>query len=200
MNTQQRIEVEREIVAFLYNTMAQHDWQVDYIFDGQDNVRYAEWTEAKVLDTVFSVDEATISFVKSTGRGCIRRIVDIILGNSGWDCVNDHSLSNPNNPDDNFEAVMELVDTFAEAHRRNVECRDASVPKPPATITPEQAEKADEAIREALGDAYDCMRVWNAWSVGTMGPGDFWPVADSDERVAEIRNAVLQALGLNVET
>ena len=114
MKTEQRIEVERKIVEFLFNTMSQHGWQVDYIFDGQDNVRYAEWTEAKVLDTVFSVDDATVSFVKSTGRGRIRRVVDIILGDSGWDCVNDHSLSNPNNPDDNFEAVMELVDTFAE--------------------------------------------------------------------------------------
>lgn len=114
MNTQQRIEVERKIVAFLFNTMAQHDWQVDYIFDGQDNVRYAEWTEAKALDTVFSVDEATISFVKSTGRGRIRRSVHIVLYNSGWDCINDHAGSHPDNPDDNFEAVMELVDTFAE--------------------------------------------------------------------------------------
>ena len=114
MNTEKRIEEERKIVAFLFNTMSQHGWHVDYIFDGQDNVRYVEWTEAKVLDTVFSVDEATISFVKSTGRGRIRRNVYIVLGNSGWDCINDHSLSNPNNPDDNFETVMELVDTFAE--------------------------------------------------------------------------------------
>ena len=114
MNTQQRIEVERKIVAFLFNTMAQHGWQVDYIFDGCDNVRYAEWTVDAVLNTVFSVDEATISFVKSTGRGRIRRVVNIILGNDGWGCVNDHSLSNPNNPDDNFEDVMQLVDTFAE--------------------------------------------------------------------------------------
>ena len=113
MKTQQHIEVERKIVAFLYNAMAAAGWQVDYIFDGQDNVRYAEWTEAKVLDTVFSVNDATVSFVKSTGRGRIRRVVDIILGNSGWDCVNDHSLSNPNNPDDDFEDVMQLVDTFS---------------------------------------------------------------------------------------
>ena len=114
MNTQQRIEIERKVITSLYNAMAAAGWHVDYIFDGQDNVRYAEWTEAKVLDTVFSVDEATISFVKSTGRGRIRRNVYIVLGNSGWDCINDHSLSNPNNPDDNFETVMELVDTFAE--------------------------------------------------------------------------------------
>ena len=114
MNTEKRIEIERKIVSFLYNAMAAAGWQVDCIFDGEDNVRYAEWTEAKVLYTVFSVDDATISFVKSTGRGRIRRNVDIILGNSGWDCINDHSLSNPNNPDDNFEDVMQLVDTFAE--------------------------------------------------------------------------------------
>ena len=195
MNTEKRIEVERKIVAFLFNTMSQHGWHVDYIFDGGDNVRYAEWTEAKVLDTVFSVDEATISFVKDKGWGRMRRNVFIVLGNGGWDCINDHTCSNPSIPEDDFEAVMKMVGTFAEQFEP-----DPFEPKPPATITPEQAEKADEAIREALGDAYDCIRVWSAWSVGTMGPGDFWPVADSDERVAEIRNAVLQALGINVET
>ena len=114
IDTEKRIEIERKIVSFLYNAMAAAGWQVDYIFDGEDNVRYAEWTEAKVLDTVFSVDDAMISFVKSTGRGRIRRNVDIILGNSGWDCINDHSLSNPNNPDDDFEDVMKTVDTLAE--------------------------------------------------------------------------------------
>ena len=141
MKTEQRIEVERKIVAFLFNTMSQHGWHVDYIFDGGDNVRYAEWTEAKVLDIVFSVDEAEISFVKSTGRGRIRRGVDVILGNDGWDCVNDHSLSNPNNPDDNFEAVMKMVDTFAEAHRRGIPRCDASVPKPPAGYTADELER-----------------------------------------------------------
>ena len=114
MNTEKRIEIERKIVAFLYNATAAAGWQVDYIFDGEDNVRYAEWTEANVLDTVFSVDEATISFVKSTGRGRIRRAVDIILGNSGWDCINDHTCSNPSIPEDDFEAVMKTVDTLAE--------------------------------------------------------------------------------------
>lgn len=118
MNTEKRIEVERKIVAFLYNAMAAAGWQVDYIFDGQDNVRYAEWTETKVLGIVFSVDEAQISFVKSTGRGRIRRVVDIILGNSGWDCINDHTCSDPNDVDDNFEAVMKLVDTFAEQFQK----------------------------------------------------------------------------------
>ena len=114
MNTKKRIEIERKIVAFLYNAMAAAGWQVDYIFDGQDNVRYAEWTEAKVLDTVFSVDEAEISFVKDKGWGRLRRNASIVLGNGGWDCINDHACSNPSNFEDDFEAVMKTVDTFAE--------------------------------------------------------------------------------------
>ena len=32
-----------------------------------------------------------------------------------------------------------------------------------------------------------------------MGPSDFVQVADDGERIAEIRNAVLQALGLKAE-
>lgn len=52
----------------------------------------------------------------------------------------------------------------------------------------------DQTLRESLGDAYDCTRVWNAWGYGTMGPDDFALVSDNDERIAEIREAVLAAL------
>ena len=66
-------------------------------------------------------------------------------------------------------------------------------------LTLKQIDKAYEAIREALGDAYDCMRVWSDWDIGTMGPYDFWPVAESDDRVAEIRNAAAAELGFKVD-
>ena len=115
MNTEKRIEVERKIVAFLFNTMSQHGWQVDYIFDDQRNVRYAEWAEAAVLDTVFSADEVLISFVKATGcRGRILRSVHIVLDNRSWDCINDSFASDPDNTEDDFDIVMKLVNTFAE--------------------------------------------------------------------------------------
>ena len=74
------------------------------------------------------------------------------------------------------------------------------------TTTPESSPRDEalstavwEAVQESLGDAYDCLRVWNAWSYGTMGPDDFSQVAEDSDRVAEIRNAAAVALGFKVE-
>lgn len=61
-------------------------------------------------------------------------------------------------------------------------------------ISEKAAEAVDAAIAEALGDAYDCTRAWSAWGVGTMGPDDFYSVADDGDRVAEIRDAAIAAL------
>ena len=108
MNVKERAEVERKIVAHLFTTMAAYGWNVDYIFNGLYNVRYADWTEAAVLDTVFSVDESSIRFAKSA----MRRSACIILGND-CDCIADHSLSDPSKPNDDFEAVMKLVDDYS---------------------------------------------------------------------------------------
>lgn len=64
----------------------------------------------------------------------------------------------------------------------------------------EQAAPADDDLRSRVraalgevigGDAYDCIRVWDAWSVGTMGEDDFEPVID---RLDEITDVVLAAL------
>lgn len=51
-----------------------------------------------------------------------------------------------------------------------------------------------DAVAQALGDAYDCTRVWEAWSVGTMSQDDFALVAEDDNRVAEIADAAIDAL------
>lgn len=109
MDVKERAEVERKIVAHLFTTMAAHGWHIDYIFDGGDNVRYADWTEAAVFDTVFSVDWSAIRFMKPA----MRRSVRIILGNDGYDCIADYSLSDKDNAEDDFEAVMKLVDAYS---------------------------------------------------------------------------------------
>ena len=64
---------------------------------------------------------------------------------------------------------------------------------PVAGISDEHRDAVREAVAEALGNAYDCQRVWSAWNVGTMGPDDFVPIAEDDDRVAEIADAAIEA-------
>ena len=64
---------------------------------------------------------------------------------------------------------------------------------PVAGISDEHRDAVREAVAEALGDAYDCQRVWSAWSCGTMGPDDFTLTAEDDDRVAEIADAAIEA-------
>lgn len=62
-------------------------------------------------------------------------------------------------------------------------------------IAPPGGELSDaviDAVAEALGSgSYDCMRVWSAWGVGTMGPDDFAPIAEDGDRIAEIARAAI---------
>ena len=53
-------------------------------------------------------------------------------------------------------------------------------------ISATHREEADEAIRNALGEALDCE---SSWREGEMKRRDFMPVACCDDRVASIRNA-----------
>ena len=62
------------------------------------------------------------------------------------------------------------------------------------TLTDATKEAIDEAVAAALGDAYDCTRVWSAWSYGTMGPDDFSLVAEDSDRLREITDAAVQAV------
>jgi hypothetical protein len=71
----------------------------------------------------------------------------------------------------------------------------ATPPAPVAEFDDQQREAVYQAVAEALGSgAYDCLRVWSAWSCGTMGPGDFVPVAEDSDRVAEIADAAIEAI------
>jgi hypothetical protein len=55
-----------------------------------------------------------------------------------------------------------------------------------------------DAVAQALGDAYDCTRVWAAWGVGTMSEDDFHLISDDSSRVAEIATAAIEATGMTV--
>ena len=67
--------------------------------------------------------------------------------------------------------------------------------RPAAPPSPEvQRDAVIAAVTEALGNAYDCQRVWQAWSVGTMCEDDFALVAEDPDRVAEIADAAIEAM------
>jgi len=46
-------------------------------------------------------------------------------------------------------------------------------------------ERLAMALSASLDGAYDCTRVWEAWSVGTMGQNDFAPVSDRIEEIVD---------------
>lgn len=62
-------------------------------------------------------------------------------------------------------------------------------------ITEEVKERIRDAIARAIGGgAYDCTRHWSAWGYGTMEETDFIPIIDQAERLAEIADAVIEAI------
>lgn len=73
---------------------------------------------------------------------------------------------------------------------------------PPVQSNDRQASQGDDQLREALrdalsitlGQAMDCTRVWTAWQAGTMTEDDFQLLADNDERLDELTDAVLEQL------
>jgi hypothetical protein len=76
-----------------------------------------------------------------------------------------------------------------------VEAGEVAVPEPVAELDDQRRGAVHQAVAEALGSgAYDCLRVWEAWGVGTMGPDDFVPVAEDSDRVAEIADAAIEAI------
>ena len=74
----------------------------------------------------------------------------------------------------------------------HLEAELAALRASPASV-PEVRESVIEAIAEALGDAYDCTRVWSAWSYGTMSQDDFSLVAEDRSRLEEIADAAMLA-------
>jgi len=102
MNTEKRIETERKVVRHLIRTMKVEGWIVYCIFDGEERVKPLAVTEETVMDTVFSVEESSITFKKSGfDKGCVAQIV---LGNDGYDCIADHSYPSE---DHEFVRIME---------------------------------------------------------------------------------------------
>ena len=112
MNPKRRQEIELTIVTYLVTVMDERGWKVYAIDDGGDE-DVSPKNLKDVIDTVFSVEYSVIRFEKN-GR---KHAAVIVLGNSGYDCISDHSASD----NDDFGQIMdEVVYPFGELYEEEV--------------------------------------------------------------------------------
>lgn len=95
--------IERAVVRHLVERMAEHGWKPKETFDGEEYVTTK--TVEQVLETVFSVEDSTVSFVNGAGKILG---VKLICGNEE-DIISDYHVGTPE-----FEAAMNEVTAWIE--------------------------------------------------------------------------------------
>jgi len=96
-------------------------------------------------------------------------------------------------------AYMNTYDVLADEVREHMQASMADALRASDSLS--QPHPADERVvdrenllkhlRSEFSDSYDCTRVWESWSVGTMGEDDFEPIID---RLEEIADGILSVL------
>lgn len=101
-----------------------------------------------------------------------------------------------------FETAVEAEEIpncwrITPTHWMPVPAEPGAAPAAPVSTVEDadaQKEAVMDAIADALGQAYDCTRVWEAWGVGTMSQDDFHLVTDDAGRLGEIADAAIAAM------
>lgn len=128
-------------------------------------------------------------FLATLREAAMERVV-ATLGDA-CDCTNDWSAWDDSSMSDGDFASV------ADNQSRVAEIVDATLEEVSRVLATEKNAGLD-ALREAsmrgaaegLREAYDCMRVWSAWSYRTMSETDFVLVAEDDSRLRETAEAV----------
>lgn len=107
MNVEARQKLERELVEYLIDAAAASGFRLVAAQDGEEVFKNPSKSEA--MDAVFSVDDSSLVFQKDDGK---KRMVSIVLGNDGWDCIADHSYDEKD--PDGFCALMDRVGEYAD--------------------------------------------------------------------------------------
>jgi hypothetical protein len=84
-----RMAMERRVVRKLLAIARKAGWLCATVNDGERYVICL--THKHIMETVFSVDESGMRFVKTVDGRVIRQSVSIVLGNDGYDAIADHS-------------------------------------------------------------------------------------------------------------
>lgn len=112
MNCEKRQEIEQKVVRHLVQTLKARGWEAAWVHDGE--AKSCPKTEEDILETVLSVEEATVGFrkmLKDKKFGALTgatHSVYLAMGN-GYDVIADHTLSSGNLLDDDFEEAMNEV-------------------------------------------------------------------------------------------
>lgn len=151
-------------------------------------LKTAEGAAKPVPGTFMTVDQAC-----EWGWGDVRKEV----GTQGWTTGDSCNFYGFYLWGWNYRGQYELQRTATRsAVMQEIQSAAPTAPQPqvePAGAPAELPDSVIDATAEAIGEAYDCGRVWSAWHVGTMGPSDFYSVAEDGDRVAEIARAAITA-------
>lgn len=106
---EKRIAMEHKVVAKLVEVAKAAGWAAVAVHDGERRVPCTTFED--VEGAVFSVDECHIIFLlPRPDLNSVRQLVQIVLGNDGYDCIADHSDS-----DDGFVAnVMDPMQDYCD--------------------------------------------------------------------------------------
>ena len=116
MNPKRRQEIELIIITYLVTVMDERGWKVYAIDDGGDE-DVSPKNLKDVIDTVLSVEYSVEYSVIRFEKNKRKHAAVIVLGNSGYDCISDHSFS----PSDDFGQIMdEVVYPFCELYKEEV--------------------------------------------------------------------------------
>ena len=99
-----RMRIERKLIAHLIAHLVTAGFELSHAHDGEESIVVTDTKSA--MEVIFSVDESHL-FVRHPEHR-ITQSIFIVLGNDGWDCVNDHSYEE--NDRDGFRAAMDSFD------------------------------------------------------------------------------------------
>jgi hypothetical protein len=110
---QSRIKIEVKVLkSVIERVLATGNWRLDSVDDGGDEVTKVT-TVKEALEVVFGVDDARIWFQCTVAPERPLAYVYAVLGNDGWDVVNDWSIS-PHGFDEAVEAATNVNDNGDE--------------------------------------------------------------------------------------
>lgn len=106
-----RIAIERKIARKAIRLLAEAGWKVVGHNATNDGSFEACEGEKEAMEALFSVDECHLFFKKGALR---RQWIFFVLGNSGWDVINDHTAPPEGDAEYEFCQIMAEISKYTE--------------------------------------------------------------------------------------